>query len=213
MDKELITYYAERATEYEKIYERPERQSDLAAINELLQVMYIGKDVGEIACGTGYWTQRIAKHARAVAASDINPPVLDIAKVKVYEKNNVTFNVADIFNYPLSPHDNLFAGFILSHIKKQELNNFIDTVHKFVKPGGVIIFTDNNYVVDSNRPITHTDEHGNTYQERILENGKKYSILKNFPTEELFFKLLKDKGDGLKYISLKYYWVLCYNRK
>ena len=56
----------------------------------------------------------------------------------------------------------------------------------FVKPGGLIVFMDNNYVEDSNRPIVNIDEYGNSYQERELENGKKYSIVKNFPTEDTF---------------------------
>ena len=213
MNNNLVVYYEERANEYDKIYEKPERQSDLLALTEILQTTFTGKDVTELACGTGFWTQKIAKVAKSVTASDINESVVDIALDKEYEKKNVTFEVADMFNYALAPSDSLFSGFIWSHIKKQELDKFIDIIHGFVKPGGMVVFIDNNFVEGSNRPVVMTDEHGNTYQNRILENGNTYSIIKNFPTDELFFKLLKEKGERIKFVSLKYYWVVCYQRK
>ena len=213
MNNDIVAYYAERAKEYEKIYDKPERQSDLLAMNDLLNGIFTGKNVIELACGTGYWTHRIAKVADKVLATDINTSVIDVAKTKLYDKNNVVFDVVDIFNNSGQLHDNLFAGFIWSHIKQEELSRFVDAAHSFVKPGGLVVFIDNNYVEDSSRPIINTDEQGNTYQERELENGKKYSIIKNFPSDELFFRLLEEKADGIKFVSLKYYWAVCYNRK
>jgi SAM-dependent methyltransferase len=189
MNNDLVAYYAERAKEYEKIYDKPERQSDLLALSDLLKGMFTNKNLIELACGTGYWTQRIAKTAHKVFATDINTSVIDIARAKTYEKDNVLFDVVDIFNHSVQPHDNLFAGFIWSHIKLEELSRFIDAVHRFVKPGGLVVFIDNNYIKDSSRPIVNTDEHGNTYQERELESGKKYSIIKNFPTDDMFFRV------------------------
>ncbi|HTA82951.1 MAG TPA: class I SAM-dependent methyltransferase [Bacteroidia bacterium] len=213
MNNDLVAYYAERAKEYEKIYDKPERQGDLKALSNLVQTIFAAKDVFEIACGTGYWTQHIAKTADSVLATDINQAVIDIAETKAYEKNNVTFEVADIYKYRGQQFSSLFGGFIWSHIKIQEVSDFIETVHRFVKPGGLVVFADNNYVEDSSRPISYTDEYGNAYQERELENGNKYSVIKNFPSESLFFKLLKERAEGIKYISLKYYWIVCYNRK
>jgi 2-polyprenyl-3-methyl-5-hydroxy-6-metoxy-1,4-benzoquinol methylase len=213
MNNDLVAYYAERAKEYEKIYEKPERQSDLESASELLKTLFTGKDVFEIACGTGYWTQRIATTANSVVATDINDSVIDIAKTKTYGKSNVNFGIADIYNYKGKKYDSLFAGFIWSHIKVQELTDFINTVYGFVNPGGLVVFMDNNFVSSSSIPVIHTDEQGNTYQERVLENGKKYSIIKNFPKENTFSNLLKDKVDDMKFISLKHYWLLCYNRK
>lgn len=207
----MVAYYADRAKEYEKIYEKPERQSDLLALTELLQSAFAGENVMEIACGTGYWTQRIAKKANTVLATDINQSVIDIAKAKDYEKNNVLLEIADIFNYSVkNPTDSLFGGFIWSHIKLQDINKFLDTVNGFVKPGGLIVFVDNNYVEGSSLPITSKDEFGNTYQERILENGNKYSVVKNFPDEKGFNELLKERGDRIKFISLKHYWMVSY---
>jgi 2-polyprenyl-3-methyl-5-hydroxy-6-metoxy-1,4-benzoquinol methylase len=213
LNKDIVAYYAARAKEYEKIYDKPERQGEIGDMTTLLQNVFPGKNVLEIACGTGYWTERIAKVAAKVLATDINEPVIEIAKAKTYEKSNVTFGVADIFNYKASEYESLFGGFIWSHIKLQELGRFIDTINGFVKPGSIVVLADNNYIEGSNTPISSTDEHGNTYQERVLENGETFSVLKNFPTEDTFKKALDGKAERIKFISLKYYWLVIYNKK
>jgi 2-polyprenyl-3-methyl-5-hydroxy-6-metoxy-1,4-benzoquinol methylase len=213
LDKNLVAYYAARAKEYEKIYDKPERQGEIGDVTTLLQNLFPGKEVLEIACGTGYWTERIAKVAASVLATDINEPVIEIAKSKTYEKGNVTFGVADMYTYKTREFENLFGGFIWSHIKLEELDKFIDTANSLVKPGGIVVFADNNYIDGSSSSISSTDELGNTYQTRILENGETFSVIKNFPTEETFKKALEGKAERIKFISLKYYWLVIYHKK
>jgi demethylmenaquinone methyltransferase/2-methoxy-6-polyprenyl-1,4-benzoquinol methylase len=87
----LIDYYARRAPEYEQIYHRPERQQDLRKLEQLVTQAFCGLDVLEIACGTGYWTQFIAKQARSVLATDCNREVIDIAREKNYARCAVSF--------------------------------------------------------------------------------------------------------------------------
>ena len=212
MNNNLVAYYADRAREYEKIYEKPERQGDLAALEGFFQSLFSNKDVFEIACGTGYWTQRIAKTAASVLATDINQAVIDVAKAKTYEKGNVQFSVADIYTYKGGPHKSLFAGFILSHIKHEELEKFVECVNGFVERGGVVLFADNTFTNEST-PILHTDDNGNTYQERVLENGNTYSVLKNFHTLRSLSSAFNGKADNVRFMKLHHYWVLMYNRK
>ena len=66
---ELVDYYAKRAREYERVYDKPERQSDLARLHEIVPVMFAGRRVLEIACGTGYWTAPIASPVRSMPRS------------------------------------------------------------------------------------------------------------------------------------------------
>jgi 2-polyprenyl-3-methyl-5-hydroxy-6-metoxy-1,4-benzoquinol methylase len=211
MNKDLIEYYKDRAKEYEKIYEKPERQEEIDRVTKILQEIFVEKDVLELACGTGYWTERIAKTARSILATDINEAVIDIAQQKIFSKASVNFQVQDIFSLnPKFKYDNLFAGFIWSHIRLQDLNNFLSVVHNCVNPGGTIVFMDNNFVPDSSRPITETDKQNNTYQARQLENGKDYLVLKNFPTQDAIRETLGDKARDVFFYSLKYYWLLTY---
>jgi ubiquinone/menaquinone biosynthesis C-methylase UbiE len=50
-----------------------------------LQNLFKGKDVLEIACGTGYWTNIISGSARSITASDLNDEVLEMARSKNYK--------------------------------------------------------------------------------------------------------------------------------
>ena len=70
MDKasetDLRAYYARRAREYEAIYQKPERQADLRALEAGLPGVFTGRRVLEIACGTGWcaFSQRMPHSAR-----------------------------------------------------------------------------------------------------------------------------------------------------
>ncbi|HEX8547388.1 MAG TPA: class I SAM-dependent methyltransferase [Cytophagaceae bacterium] len=84
MNSDLISYYKNRASEYEKIYSKPERQEELLMIEKELEDIFQDKEVLEVACGTGYWTQKIASSASSIIATDINEAVIDVAKSKDY---------------------------------------------------------------------------------------------------------------------------------
>lgn len=211
MDRDLESYYSQRAREYEKVYNKPERQEDLRRITEILQETFKDRELLEIACGTGYWTEKIAESAREILATDINNTVLKIARTKTYRKAKVTFREAD-FNRIKAPgnHESLFGGFIWSHIKLKDLHEFIDLLKEQVVPGGLIVLVDNNFVKGSSTPLSGKDKEGNTYQNRSLEGGSEFQVLKNFPTEKSIRRLLKNKATELRFINLKYYWILVF---
>lgn len=211
MNSDIVSYYKDRAKEYEKIYGKPERQSDLLVAGQILQNIFANKDVFEIACGTGYWTEKISATSHKILATDINDSVIEVAKLKKYSPAKVDFQIVDLFNLRgMNEQESLFGGFIWSHIKLQDLNNFIDIANSLVKPGGTIVFMDNNYIGDSNLPVNEIDDLGNTYQIRTLENGATYKVLKNFPTEIFIRKLLTGKATDINFMNLRYYWILKY---
>ena len=211
MNADMVQYYNERAKEYEKIYDKPERQEDLVAVTLFLQDVFQDKNVFEIACGTGYWTEKIAETARSVVATDINDSVLEIARLKTYKKNNVSLFKMDIFSEANpTKHGNLFAGFIWSHIELQRLAEFIDIIDRFVVPGGSVVLIDNNYVEGSSHAVVETDRFGNTYQKRKLENGTAHKILKNFPSKEFVLETLASKRESIQFMNRHYYWTVKY---
>lgn len=209
MNLDLITYYKERAGEYEKIYEKPERQQELQYLKSFLQDAFRDKSVLEIACGTGYWTQIISNTAKSIQASDINQAVIDIARSKDYKNSRVEFTIADFQQLQRdSAKECLFGGFIFSHIPRQEIIGFFDKIINLTLPGGKVILIDNNYSEGSSHPITDTDNEGNTYQTRKLQDGTAHKVLKNFPKEKDLRQHLEGRAIGLKFIDLRYYWVL-----
>jgi ubiquinone/menaquinone biosynthesis C-methylase UbiE len=209
---DLAGYYAARAAEYERIYDKPERQMDLAVLRDRIPGALADRDVIEIACGTGYWTQFIAPSARSVSAIDINDETLAIARTKHYPPGRVTFEVADV--YALAPRFTGFtgalAGFWWSHVPVADRKRFVAAVHRTLAPGAVVVILDNRYVPGSSTPISHVDAEGNSYQRRALADGSEHVVLKNFPTEDELRAEIGDAASAIEYVELEYYWLLGY---
>jgi len=213
-DASLIDYYAKRANEYERIYEKPERQNDLAKLKELFQKTCAGHKILEIACGTGYWTQAISQMAKSITATDFNEEVLQIARAKKYGCE-VSFQKADALNLSF-PQNNFTAGLAAawwSHLRKSEIRSFLSQFHRQFSSGALIVFMDNRFVPNSNTPISRTDDEDNTYQLRKLENGNEYEVLKNFPDEKEARKIIGDSTVEICWTELQYYWLLTYKLK
>lgn len=206
---DMIEYYSRRAAGYDNLYHRAERKEALDEAAAILMDIFRNRRVLEIACGTGYWTERIAAMAQSIFAVDINDSMLEIAKKRTYPKGNVIFSRNDFYHLSIpGNYDALFAGFLWSHILLQEMDAFISLLKSYVVPGGVLVFIDNNFVEGSSTPVHYTDESGNTYQKRKLDNGEEFSIVKNFPQEATVRNMLAGKTSDIHFTKLEYYWIL-----
>ena len=214
MNTNQIQYYSQRAKENEKIYTLPERQKNLSDITDFLKEKFSKKEIFEIACGTGYWTQFISETAKSIFATDINTSVLDIARSKKYSCP-VKFQESDIFNLSLIDRtfNSGFAGFIWSHIHRQELPAFIVQFLSKINKGGLVVFIDNLYVEGSSTPLDQMDQFGDTYQNRKLENGDKFTVIKNYPTDSEIENLINPVGINININKLDYFWILTFNKK
>src|SRR5687768_2991594 len=155
----MVQYYADRASEYERIYAKRERQSDLATLKELVRKTFIDRSVLEIACGTGYWTEVLAENARSVLATDINEEVLEIARSKdrIARSKHVTLKQADAYKPPkLGPFTGCLAAFWWSHVPKDRIADFLVQLHDRLEVGAKVMFIDNRYVEGSSTPIHRT---------------------------------------------------------
>jgi ubiquinone/menaquinone biosynthesis C-methylase UbiE len=210
----LENYYSKRAAEYEKIYAKPERQAELAWLRNRIPELLRNRTVLEVACGTGYWTQYIAKSARSVYACDINEPVLEIAREKGLA-NKVHFFKADAVSLEGVPAgcDAAFAGFWWSHVKKSGIERFVANLARRLEPGAQVVVLDNTFTNWSSTPLSRRDEEGNTYQMRKLENGESFEILKNFPAPGELADAVRPVAREARLEALQYYWLLVFTLK
>jgi len=207
----MQSYYAARAAEYDRIYLKPERQTDLRAIERRLPPKFAGARVIEIACGTGYWTRFIAPLAAHVLALDTAPETISIAKSRVPE-GKVDFLVGDAYALPqhFGQFNAAFAGFWFSHVPKTRQQEFLRGLAARLEPGATVVFLDNRYVEGSSSPVTARDAEGNTFQTRRLSNGSTYEVLKNFPAEAELLELVAGLGERPVFTTWQYYWAFEY---
>jgi demethylmenaquinone methyltransferase/2-methoxy-6-polyprenyl-1,4-benzoquinol methylase len=211
-DPAMQAYYAARACEYERIYAKPERQADLRVLEAEIPALLAGRSVLEVACGTGYWTQFIARSASRVLATDLTEESLQVARTKTLPESKVRYRIADAFNLPADagPFDGAFAGFWWSHLRTSECSAFLASLHRCLAPGAVVVLMDNLYVEGSSTPIARRDAEGNTWQERKLDSGATHEVLKNFPSEAELRKAVDGFGTNCSYRALGYYWLFSY---
>ena len=211
----LEDYYSKRAKEYEQIYDKPERQRELEWLRARIPKLYAGRTVLEVACGTGYWTQYIAKSAKLVQACDINEAVLEIAREKPIAPGRARFFKADAVSLDGVPAgcDAAFAGFWWSHVKKSGIAQFVRNLSAKLAPGSVVGILDNQFAQWSSTPLTRTDAEGNTYQMRKLANGEEFEVLKNFPTGDELRAAVLPVAREAHLETLQYYWLLVFTLK
>jgi SAM-dependent methyltransferase len=208
----LADYYARRAPEYERIYQKPERQEDLRTLRTRVARTFAGRRVLEIACGTGWWTEALVGTAHSVTATDINDEVLAVARAKGLDGARVSFQRCDAFQLAevSGDFDAALAAFWWSHLTRAGLEQFLHVLHDRLPPGSVVMFLDNIFVPGSSRPISRRDADGNTYQERRLDDGSTTEVLKHFPTDEEITAALSSHASELHIERLSYYWSARY---
>jgi SAM-dependent methyltransferase len=205
-------YYAARAQEYELVYHKPERQADLTRLHEAVPAPFTNRSVLEVACGTGYWTQYIARTARSICATDLAEETLAVARRKGLSADRVTFSVADAMDLPasLGTFESAFCGFWWSHVPRACIDAFLISLHARLAPGATVLLLDNLNVEGSSTPISRQSADGDTYQIRHLSDGSRHEVLKNFPAESELRARLGARAADVKYTSYGYYWLLEY---
>ena len=207
----MQAYYAARASAYDDVYRKPERQADLREIEQWLPSVVAGGKLLEVACGTGYWTQLLAPAASAVVAIDSAVETLRIAEKRV-RTGNVEFRVGDAYALPLGEgFDAAFAGFWFSHVPLERQREFLLELNAALRPGAKVVLLDNRFVQGSSSPIAEQDAIGNTYQIRKLGDGSTHRVLKNFPSEAQLRALSEaGVGESAHFNSWQYYWAFEY---
>jgi len=208
----MAAYYAERAQEYERVYEKPERREQLGELKRLVRDRLTGRRVLEPACGTGYWTAVAAQTAARVTAFDVNESVLALARGKGLDPRRVEILLGDAYEPPLFAErfDAALVAFWWSHMPRRLVGGFLERLHAALNPGAVVLCLENTFVPGDSTPITRMDGDGNTFQTRRLGNGHEFEVLKNYPTEEELRAAVGAVAASVEVKWLGHYWVLSY---
>jgi len=213
INPDMIKYYgrADWARRWdsgmEAVMDLPEYKQQFDKISEVINEAVAGKNVLEIAAGTGIWTRRIVAVIASLVATDINEAPLKIAQEKEYPPGKVSFRIGDMYSLGDVPQkDALFGGFIISHVLRQGYTKFFDTLNARVVPGGTIILFDTKRLV----PPTRIDAEGNYYDVRKEPDGTKHEVLKNHPSQEELRELLRERASHIEFLDMEHYWLLKY---
>ncbi|UOQ50336.1 class I SAM-dependent methyltransferase [Gracilibacillus caseinilyticus] len=210
-------YYSDRAKEYERVYFRddPIRQQGQINIQGTMKEFFKNRNVLEIACGTGYWTQFVQQEAEHITAIDFSPEVLSIAKEKDIPSNKVTFLRGDAYNLEsiTGNFDAGLANFWFSHIPKARIQEFLKQLHFKLGEGSRIFMADNVYIRALGGTLIKKENDENTYKIRTLENGSKYEIIKNYYTETELRNIFGPYSNDLEVHYGQCFWWISYTTR
>ena len=207
INQDLNTYYTITAAELENAYNEPERQDDLEAIAERVADLLDGHTVLELACGTGYWTRRIAESADSVHAIDINETLLALAREDGPE--NVTFAQGDAFSLPaaVGEYTAVFAAGWWSHVRREQQEKYLAHLRAQLGKDVLLVLVDNCYVEGTTTVTARTDLEGNTFQHRAVA-GERFEVMENFPTDSYLRKKFAGAVREIRVRRNEYYWLL-----
>jgi 2-polyprenyl-3-methyl-5-hydroxy-6-metoxy-1,4-benzoquinol methylase len=173
----------------------------LAPLIGRVEMHLAGKDVLEIACGTGNWTQVVSRRARSVVATDLIEGYLELARKKHFEKDNVVFKAADAYTLDgiKGTFNAAFAADWWSHMPHSRIESFIAALHSKLRPGAKVVLLDMMRTPALDRWFSHVDGEGNTVQRRTLPNKKTYHVIKNFPTEQELIDRFGERAVDFEY--------------
>lgn len=176
-------YYNRRAREYEAVYHRddPIRQRELAEMETAIQKAMRGKRVLEVACGTGYWTERAAKTAEHITAIDAAPETLEIARAKKLPSDRVDFRLGDAFRLDVTgSFDAGLAMFWFSHVPKARIEEFLRGFHAVLGQGSTVFMAENMLQEGVGGELIRKPGIEDTFKRRTLADGSVHEVLKNY---------------------------------
>jgi 2-polyprenyl-3-methyl-5-hydroxy-6-metoxy-1,4-benzoquinol methylase len=213
MSDDMVKYYRDRAKEYEEIYawRDPGRQEEQDLMGEELKKAFKGKRVLDIGCGTGYWPEIFSETAESILGIDINEAVLEIARSKEY-KCPAEFRVMDAYKMELDEkYTGVLASFMLSHVLKEDMGEWIDHIHEQLELGASVFIADNTFVEGIGGKLHTKPDDPNTYKLRTLNDGSQHMIVKNYFTVEELVELFGARSKGFSeknvFMGKCFWWV------
>jgi len=151
---EQIDYYCARAEEYDEWWSRSGRydrgaeatvcwRDEVQELEDWLRALAPTGQVLELACGTGWWTERLARTAVKLKCIDASSNSIELNKLRLAkaELPSACYRIADLFAWDpeAAAFDVVFFSFWLSHVPEDMFESFWLKVRKALKPSGKVI--------------------------------------------------------------------------
>jgi len=193
--RDQIDYYRARAGEYDEWWFRSGRydrgaqfnarwQAEVASVEAALDAWLTQRSPGnllELACGTGLFTQRLARRVPRMTAVDASPEVLALNRNRVAGAANIEYIQGDLFSWrPAMRYDAVFFSFWLSHVPDVRLAAFWDGVAAALKPTGEVYLIDSAFDPSSMAKDHAVPRPDTGIVTRKLNDGREFRIVKRF---------------------------------
>jgi demethylmenaquinone methyltransferase/2-methoxy-6-polyprenyl-1,4-benzoquinol methylase len=216
--QQQIAYYQARAGEYDEWFLRQGRYDHGPALNEqwfaeveevvrALEAFGPRGRVLELACGTGLWTERLARYTDTLTALDSSSAVLALNRARVNDPR-VRYIETDLFSWqPDGEYDTVFFSFWLSHVPPERFAPFWEMVRASLTPDGRVFLIDSLFEQTSTARDHQLNGPEATTVTRSLNDGQQYEIVKVFYTPETLTAKLAPLGWQMDMHATEHYFL------
>jgi len=191
-----LAYYRARAPEYDRWFRREGRydrgeaataawRRELDEVRDLVRSDdWEGREVLELAAGTGLWTEVLVAAGARVTALDGAPEMLDELTARV-GAGRVRTRCVDLFTWhPDRAYDAVVACFFVSHVPDERLDAFCGLLASATEAGGRVLLLDGRREGTSTASDHVLPDGASQTMERRLDDGRAYTIVKRFRTDD-----------------------------
>ncbi len=156
MIDQQILYYRRRVAEYD-VTAYGSLSVARERITRITSILPLDVPTLELACGTGMWTEALARRTGDLTAIDASPEALEIARRRC--PASVRFVCADILRWvPDRRYQLIFFGFWLSHVPPPRVAGFFSMLRRALTASGQVIFVDEDVSQASKEQATADPE-------------------------------------------------------
>lgn len=133
----------------------------------------VGGNILEVGCGTGEYTKHVAEAfpRSKLTALDISGHVIDIAKKKCLNDENISFVVRSAYRtgFCKESFDIVFGFYVLHHVSAKKL---MREAYRVLKPGGLVFFYEPNLL----NPIVYFIKSSKSLKKRVGDTPHEWAI-------------------------------------
>jgi SAM-dependent methyltransferase len=156
-----------------------EWKRQVAVVDDALTSFGAKGSVLELAGGTGWWTERLARTADRLTVVDSSPGVLALDHERV-GRSDVNYVVVNLFDWQAdSKYDAVFFSFWLSHVPRARFGKFWSLVHSCLTSSGRAFLIDNRNdpVPDTTAKHPFVVQYDTDLHLRRLRDGSQYRVV------------------------------------
>lgn len=187
--RRMLTYYDERAPDYEQAYtegtgtssidDRRVFTSEAERLSSVVYAFGTGHLI-DLACGTGYWLPYYASRCAHITMIDQSANMLRECARKVRAlgiMDTVTLAQGDVLeqSFPAEAYDAALIGFLVSHLNDEQERLLFDRLRRMLRPGGRFLILDSAWTELRARFNVKEGTQG-----RRLNDGTEFEIYKRY---------------------------------
>jgi SAM-dependent methyltransferase len=202
-----VNFYRQRAPDYDEWWQRRGSydlggahtavwESEVAEVAATLGEFRPQGNVLELAGGTGWWTQELAKTAGRLTVVDASPEALALNRRRV-RRDDIAYVQDDVFSWtPERSHeyDVVFFSFWLSHVPDGRFRAFWELVERCLAPRGRAFFIDSGTDPQGTVRDPYVVDEAPGVQRRRLGDGSEHRVVKLFYRPDELAARLHDLG-------------------